>query len=123
VPDIEECLRQVMTVNGALGASVFDYPSGSSIGATTTTEADDDVERAVSGAAHLVHVAVQAAAFTAVTRPERVEEIVVTAGNGYHVIHLLTGRLGLYVRLDRVLGNLALTQRAMRSVSAELVAN
>jgi len=117
VPDIEECLRQVMTVQGALGASVFDYPSGSSIG-VASPDPDDDVGLA----ANLVHVAVQAAAFTAVNRPERVEEIVVTAGNGYHVVHLLTARLALYVWLDRVLGNLALTQRAMRSIGLQFVA-
>jgi hypothetical protein len=121
VPDIEECLRQVMAVNGALGASVFDYPSGSPIGAAhNDADATDGVN---ADPAHLVNIAVQTAAFTAVSRPERVEEIVVTAGNGYHVIHLLTGRLGLYVWLDRVLGNLALTQRAMRSVGVQLVAS
>ena len=119
MPDIEECLRQVMAVQGALGASVFDYPSGSSVGVSSR---DPSTEDPGTGAANLVHIAVQAAAFTAVSRPERVEEIVVTAGNGYHVVHLLTARLALYVWLDRVLGNLALTQRAMRSIGLQFVA-
>jgi hypothetical protein len=122
VPDIEECLRQVMAVQGALGASVFDYPSGSPIGAAGNNAANNDLEVASTDPVRLVDIAVQAAAFTAVSRPERVEEIIVTADSGYHVIHLLTGRLGLYVWLDRVLGNLALTQRAMRSVGVQLTA-
>jgi hypothetical protein len=119
VPDIEHCLRQVMTVHGVLGANLFDYPSGSSFCAAGPGHATGG-ERAAAGAAELVHAAVEAAGVSRINQPDRVEEIVVTAGNGYHVVHLtsgLGGRLALYVWLDRGLGNLALAQRAMRSAS------
>ncbi|HZN70856.1 MAG TPA: hypothetical protein VFC00_04105 [Micromonosporaceae bacterium] len=111
---IEDCLRQVMAVQGALGASLVDYPSGSAICAAGPVPANDG---------QLVRAAMNTAASTAIGQPDRIEDIVVTAGDGYHVVHILPGdRLALYVWLDRMLGNIALTQRTMRVVGMQFAA-
>ena len=117
VLNIEDCLRQVMAIQGALGASLIDYPSGSTIGAAGRGPN--------GGTAHLVHATVDTAAFATIGEPGHVEDIVITAGNGYHVVHLLSSGIGrrlvLYLWLDRMLGNLAMTQMSIRSISEQLV--
>ena len=119
---IEDCLRQVMAIQGAIGVSLIDYPSGSTIGAAGRSPSGQD-DFTADGAARLIHATVDTAAFATVTQPDDVDNIVVTAGNGYHLLHVLTstlgGRLVLYLWLDRVLGNLAMTRRSLRSISAQ----
>ena len=121
---IEDCLRQVMAIQGALGASLIDYPSGSTIGAAGRGPIGADDPTAKSPA-HLVHATVDTAAFATVGEPGHVEDIVITAGNGYHVVRLLQsgigGRLVLYLWLDRLHGNLAMTQMSLRNISEQLV--
>jgi hypothetical protein len=120
VLNIEDCLRQVMAIQGALGASLIDYPSGSTIGAVGRGPHDQD-DRTAAGAARFVHATVDTAAFATIGEPGHVDDIVITAGNGYHLVHLLSGgRLLLYLWLDRMMGNLAMTQRSIRSIGAQL---
>jgi hypothetical protein len=58
--------------------------------------------------------------------PGYLEDIVITAANGYHLIHFVVSafeaRLVLYVWLDRLMGNLAMTQRSLHSIGRHLVA-
>ena len=124
--NIEDCLRQAMAIQGALGASLIDYPSGSTIGALGRGPNGVDESTAV-GPADLVHATVDTAAFATVGQPGHVEDIVITAGNGYHVVHLLQSGIGrrlvLYLWLDRLHGNLAITQMSLRNISEQLVSN
>jgi len=123
VLSIEDCLRQVMAIQGALGVSLIDYPSGSTIGTAGRSPSGED-DFTADGAARLIHATVDTAAFATISRPDHVDNIVITAGNGYHLLHVLSstlgGRLVLYLWLDRVLGNLAITQRSLRSISAQI---
>ncbi|WP_157546736.1 hypothetical protein [Hamadaea tsunoensis] len=123
--DIDECLRQMMSIQGALGAGLIDFPSGSTVGAAGRGPGGSDLDG--GGAAQMVHAALQTAAFATVGRPERVEGVVITAGNGYHLLQTLdqggSGRLVLYVWLDRMLGNLAVTQRHMGALADAISAN
>jgi hypothetical protein len=122
VPNIEDCLRQVMAIQGALGVSLVDYPSGSTIGSAGRGPSGHD-EFTAAGAAKLIYATVDTAAFATVGRPDQVEDIVITAGNGYHLLHLMSNgfgdRLVLYVWLDRALGNLAITQRSLRTIGLQ----
>ena len=126
MPNIEDCLRQVMAIQGALGVSLVDYPSGSTIGSAGRGPSGHD-EFTAAGAARLIYATVDTAAFATVGRPDRVEDIVITAGNGYHLLHLMTngfgGRLVLYNWLDQTQGNLAITQRALRTIGLQFGAN
>lgn len=113
----------MMAIQGALGASLIDYPSGSTIGAVGRGPGGPD-EFTAAGAARLIHATVQTAAFATIGQPDRVEDIVITAGNGYHLVHVLLNSIGqrlvLYVWLDRMLGNLAMTQRSLGAIAAQL---
>jgi hypothetical protein len=125
VPEFEDCLRQAMAIRGALGASLIDHVSG-----TTVASAGREPGRGRSGAtgpAEVARATVGGVAFAPSTVPGHVEEIVITAANGYHLLHFVVTTLGarlvLYLWLDRMLGNLAMTQRALRAIGHALVAS
>jgi len=117
--DSENCLRQIMTIHGVLGASLVDYQSGTTIG-SAGREPDGGGQVTAAGVAGVVQAALSGAAFAAPGTTEHFDEIVLTAGNGYHLVHFVGRRadtlLVLYVWLDRLLGNLAMAQRRIHSL-------
>jgi hypothetical protein len=108
------CLRQIMTIPGVLGASLVDYQSGLTVAAIGRLPADDGQVTA-AGVRSVVSAVIGAAPFASTGTVAHVEDIVLTAGNGYHLVHFLGPRSGsllvLYVWSDRRGGNLAMTQR------------
>ncbi len=123
VTEIDDCLRQAMAIRGALGASLIDYPSGLTMAAAGSGPSGRDEVTAASTAT-LVRATVDAAAVATMGQPGHLEDIVVTAGNGYHLVHFPDSgrdrRLVLYMWLDRDTGNLAMTQRSLRAIGARL---
>jgi len=125
VLDSDECLQQVMAIRGALGATLVDYTSGLAVRSAGQMPSQDYV-CAAEGVAAIVHATLGSAALATVGRPGQLDDIVITAGNGYHLLHFLADspgtRLVLYLWLDRVLGNLAMAQRELSFTATELVA-
>lgn len=123
--DTEGCLRQIMAIRGALGANLVDFTSGLSVGAAGRTP-NEDHHVTAAGVSNVAHSTLSTAAFVSTGQMNHVDDIVVSAENGYHLIHFVGGRpharMVLYVWLDRALGNLAMAQRHLRSTAAELVA-
>ena len=101
---IGKCLDHLMALRGVLGASIIDYASGSTIGAAGCGLADQG-ESYGAGVTSMMHATMQAAALATVGQPAQVEQIVITAGNGIHLLHPLVtaahARMVLYVWLDR----------------------
>ncbi len=126
MPEIGDCLRQVMAIRGALGASLIDYTSGLTL-ASAGRGPSGNHEVTSAGASRVVQATVDSPAFATLGWPSHVEDIIINARNGYHLLHFVaTGfdaRLVLYLWLDGVHGNLAMTQRCLRSITRELVAN
>ncbi|HEX6685595.1 MAG TPA: hypothetical protein VF062_22660 [Candidatus Limnocylindrales bacterium] len=120
---VDACLQHIMALQGALGASLIDYPSGSTLGATGRVPG---IEATDTDAAGMVHATLKMASFATVGQPHGVEEIVIVAGNGYHLLHPVLdgprGRLVLYVWLDRLTGNLAVTRRCVNGIAAQFCA-
>jgi hypothetical protein len=113
-----------MAIRGALGVSMIDYTSGLVLGSAGRCPSGDfDVTAA--GAAKVVQATVDGGAFATLGSPSQVDDIIVTARNGYHLVHFLaTGfdaRLVLYVWLDPAVGNLAMAQRLLRSITGSVV--
>ncbi|MFC7757931.1 hypothetical protein ACFQY4_07765 [Catellatospora bangladeshensis] len=123
--DIDDCLQQLMALQGVHGASLIDFPSGSVIGAAG--RGPGSIGDAPADAADMIHATMQTAAFATVGQPAHVEDIVITAGNGYHVMRLLRSdieaRMVLYLWLDRSVGNLVVAQRQLSAVAAQISAN
>jgi hypothetical protein len=129
VPAFDDCLKQVMTLPGTLRASLIDHSSGMTVAAAGRDgPAGDDhaAGGADAGPMEIVRATVGGPAFVAPATPGYVEDIVITAANGYHLIHFVVpafdARLVLYVWLDRLIGNLAMTQHSLHSIGRELVA-
>lgn len=137
MPEFEDCLRQAMAIRGALGASLIDHVSGmtvASVGRGTGASRGD-----LTGPAEVARATIGGAAFAPAAVPGHVEDIVITAANGYHLLHFVLAevsagargaragdasfgaRLVLYLWLDRMLGNLAMTQRALRAIGHAMV--
>jgi hypothetical protein len=114
-----------MAVPGGLGASLIDYTTGLTI-CSAGRHANDDDDLTGSGTASVVRAVVYNPAFVSAGHPSRLDDIVITSSNGYHVIHFVpTGfdaRLVLYVWLDPDNGNLALAKRSLRLIARKLVA-
>jgi hypothetical protein len=123
--EIEECINQAIAVPGSLGASLIDYTTGSTI-CSAGRHANDDDDLTGSGTASVVRAVVHGPAFVLAGRPSRLDDIVITSSNGYHIIHFIPtrsdSRLVLYVWLDPVSGNLALAKRSLRTIARRLVA-
>src|SRR4051812_43275758 len=113
-----------MAIRGALGTSLIDYGSGLVV-ATAGRGPHDNHEVTGAGVADVVRAVLDGAHFTAPGRADSVSEIVVSAGNGHHLVQFVEtrydNRIVLYLWLDVENGNLALTQRSLRSIATELV--
>ena len=123
--DIDTCLQQMMALRGVLGASLIDVPSGLTVGSAGRAPGGED-RSPHSEAAGLVCATMRTAAFATVGRPQHVEDVVITAGNGYHLMRTLAdsgGRLVAYLWLDRSSGNLAVAQRQLGAIATQFAPN
>jgi hypothetical protein len=134
VPDFEDLLRQVMAIRGTLRAALIDHSSGMTVAALGRGGDGEDTDRQQprwepdgdTGPMDIIRATVSSPTFVAPATPGYVEDIVITSANGYHLIHFVVtafdARLVLYVWLDRLVGNLAMTQRSLRNLGQHLVA-
>jgi hypothetical protein len=133
VPDFEDLLRQVMAIRGTLRAALIDHSSGMTVAALSRGDGSDGARQVPRwepdgdpGPMNLIRATVNSPAFVAPATPGYIEDIVVTAANGYHLIHFVVtdfdARLVLYVWLDRLVGNLAMTQRSLHNLGRHLIA-
>jgi hypothetical protein len=124
LPAIDDCLARIMAIRGALGASLIDYSTGLVIGAAGHGP-NSTHEVTAAGVADLVQGVMVGAPFAPSGKPDSVREILVSAGNGYHLVQFVEARFDtrvvLYLWLDGTGGNLALTQHRLRSIARELV--
>jgi anti-sigma factor RsiW len=121
----DDCLTRVMAVRGVLGANLVDLSSGLSVGSVGRTP-NDDHRLTAAGVQAVVEAAWSTTVFVGVGEPGNLDDIVVNADNGYHLIHFVPGRphaqVAIYAWLDRAQGNLAMAQRHLRSTAREFVA-
>lgn len=122
-----------MAIQGTLRASLIDHSSGMTVaaagrdgpGGNSPGLGSDGID-GDAGPMDIVRATMSSPVFVAPATPGYVEDIVITAANGYHLIHFVVpafdARLVLYVWLDRLLGNLAMTQRSLHNIGRQLIA-
>jgi hypothetical protein len=107
-----------------VAAAGRDGPPGDWIAGGATDRADPT--DADAGPMDIVRATMGSPAFVPPATPGYLEDIVITASNGYHLIHFVVPSfdacLVLYVWLDRLIGNLAMTQRSLHSIGRHLAA-
>ncbi|MCI3273972.1 hypothetical protein [Streptomyces cylindrosporus] len=119
---VEVSLKEMMTgVEGSLGAAVVDYTSGMALG---TLGGGKDLDLTIASAGNTDVVRAKVRTMETLGLKSRIEDILITLGNQYHLIRLVTGRNGnglfLYLVLDKDRSNLAMARHQLKRVEEKL---
>ncbi|MCK9894391.1 hypothetical protein [Frankia sp. AgB32] len=118
--DIETALKEAMTIDGALGASLVDGESGMMLGSAGGGR-ELDLEVASAGNTEVVRA--KARTIGALGIAEEIEDILITLDGQYHLIRLLHhggSQLFFYLAMDRSRANLALARHSLRGIARAL---
>ncbi|MET9492447.1 hypothetical protein [Nocardia sp. NPDC006630] len=119
--NLDITLKDMMLIDGALGAAVVDYDSGMPLGMRNGSKALD-LEVAVIGSTEVVRAKVRTIEQLGID--ESIEDILVSLSSQYHVIRPMAGRhsrgMLLYLILDRTTSNLALARHRLRAIEQTL---
>jgi predicted regulator of Ras-like GTPase activity (Roadblock/LC7/MglB family) len=115
--NIKETLDELMTVDGAMCASIVDSASGMILGSVGSGV---DMEVAAAGNTEVVRAKIKT--MRALKLNDVIEDMLITLGKHYHII-LPSGRnegVFIYFVLDRQRANLALARRKTHDVDDTL---
>ncbi|MBB2746384.1 UNVERIFIED_ORG: hypothetical protein FHR35_006252 [Microbispora rosea subsp. rosea] len=119
--NMDVSLKEMLTIDGAVGAAVADYGSGMALG---TLGGSKDLDLQVAAAANTEVVKAKLRAIDALKLNDGIEDILITLGTQYHIIRPLAGRGGkglfLYLALDRNRANLAMARHQLRAIEDKL---
>nr|WP_040798137.1 hypothetical protein [Nocardia higoensis] len=119
--DMDVALKDMMVIDGAIGAAVIDYNSGMALGVLGGSK-DLDLQLAAAGNTEVVRAKMRTLDSLGIN--EEIEDILITLSGQYHLIRPMTGRkakgLFLYLALDRGRANLALARHRLRSIEEDL---
>ncbi|MGY2061078.1 hypothetical protein ACW9HQ_39935 [Nocardia gipuzkoensis] len=119
--DLEIALKDMMMLDGAIGAAVVDYGSGMALG-TLGGSKSLDLEVAAAGNTELIRAKMRT--IDQLGLKQDIEDVLITLGNQYHLIRPTRGRrsrgLFLYLALDRDRGNLALARHRLKDIEESL---
>ncbi|MEV7008006.1 hypothetical protein [Streptosporangium sp. NPDC051022] len=114
-------LKEMMAIDGAIGAVVVDYNSGMALGAIGGSK-ELDLQVAAAGNTEVVRAKMRTMESLGIK--DGIEDILITLTNQYHIIRPITGRNGkglfLYMALDRGRANLALARHILRGIEERL---
>ncbi|MFJ4654273.1 hypothetical protein ACIP5Y_23645 [Nocardia sp. NPDC088792] len=119
--DLEITLKDMMMLDGALGAAVVDYNSGMALGVLGGSR-DLNLEVAAAGNTELVRAKLRT--IEQLGLEEEIEDVLITLSGQYHLIRPARARkargLFLYLALDRERGNLALARHRLKAIEEEV---
>ncbi|WP_433600330.1 hypothetical protein ACQPXH_00205 [Nocardia sp. CA-135953] len=119
--DMDTALKEMMAVDGALGAAIVDYESGMALGTAGGSKALD-LEIAAAGNTEIVRAKQRTLAQLGLQQD--IEDILISLSGQYHIIRPLSSRqshgLFLYLALDRNRANLALARHRLKNIDDQL---
>ncbi|MCP2290240.1 hypothetical protein ACFYT3_11480 [Nocardia amikacinitolerans] len=119
--NLDLALKDMMVIDGAVGAAVVDYNSGMALGMLSSSK-NLDLQIAAAGNTEVVRAKLRT--MEQLGLKEEIEDILITLSGQYHIIRPMTGRkskgLFLYLALDRGRANLALARHHLRGIEEEL---
>ncbi|MBF6242298.1 MULTISPECIES: hypothetical protein [Nocardia] len=119
--NLDLALKEMMAIDGALGASVVDYNSGMSLGMLGSSKA---LDLQIAGAGNTEVVRAKLRTIEQLGLNEDIEDILISLSSQYHIIRPMTGRsakgLFLYLALDRGRANLALARHRLKGIEEDL---
>jgi hypothetical protein len=121
VSNLDLSLKEMMSIDGTLGAAVVDYNSGMALGHLGSSKTLD-LQVAAAGNTEVVRAKFRT--MEQLGLKEDIEDILISISSQYHVIRPVTGRKGkglfLYMALDRSRANLALARHRLRDIEENL---
>ncbi|MEV7554264.1 hypothetical protein AB0N89_32010 [Amycolatopsis sp. NPDC089917] len=120
--NIENAMKESMSIAGAVGVALVDYESGMSLG---TSGGGDWLNLEVAAAGNTDVVRSKLRVMSALALNDSIEDILITLHRQYHLIRLLDSvsarsSLFLYLVLDRDQANLALARHYLKRIETEL---
>lgn len=119
--NLELALKDMMSIDGAIGVAVVDYNSGMALGHLGSSKTLD-LQVAAAGNTEVVRAKMRT--MEQLNLKDEIEDILISLSGQYHVIRPVTGRKGkglfLYLALDRNRGNLALCRHQLKSIEENL---
>ncbi|HEY1488715.1 MAG TPA: hypothetical protein VGF84_21575 [Micromonosporaceae bacterium] len=119
--DMDTALKELMQIDGAIGAAVVDYTSGMALG-TLGNSKDLDLSVAAAGNTEVVRAKMRTLEMLKIK--DSIEDILITLGSQYHLIRPLTARGGqglfIYIALVKTRANLAMARLQLRRVEEDL---
>ena len=120
--NIDTALKEAMTIDGAVGASLVDWDSGMSLGALGGGKYLD-LDVAAAGNTEVVRAKMRT--MESLRLDDSIEDILITLSKQYHLIRLLKNSrseqgLFLYLVLDRQKANLALARHNLRQIESDI---
>jgi len=120
--NIEAALKEAMTIDGALGASLVDWESGMSLGAIGGGKYLD-LDVAAAGNTEVIRAKMRT--MESLRLDDVIEDILITLSKQYHLIRLLKSSrseqgLFLYLVLDRQKANLALARHNLKRIEGDI---
>ncbi|MEV6426459.1 hypothetical protein [Nocardia sp. NPDC051463] len=119
--NLDLALKDMMVIDGALGAAVVDYNSGMALGMVSSSKSLD-LQVAAAGNTEVVRAKMRTMEQLGLN--DGIEDILITLSGQYHIIRPMTGRkskgLFLYLAMDRGRANLAMARHRLRGIEEEL---
>ena len=114
---IKQSLDELLTLDGAMCASIVDSTSGMILGSAGTGV---DMEVAAAGNTEVVRAKTKT--MRALGLNDVIEDILITLGKHYHIIRPSSRKEGVFIYfvLDKARSNLAMARRKTQDVDKEL---
>ena len=115
--NVNESLKKLLDLDGAVCAALVDANSGMLLGSAGTGV---DMEVAAAGNTEVVRAKLKT--MKSLGLADTIEDILITLGKQYHIIRPVKSKPGLFIYfvLDKVKSNLALARRACVDIEPEL---
>ena len=115
--DIKASLKELLSIDGAVGTCIVDYTSGMILGS-----AGSGVDLELAGAGNSEVVKAKMKTMKSLGIEGGIEDILITLDSQFHVIRPTVTNEGLfiYLVLDKAKANLALARRKVQSVEENL---
>lgn len=116
---IQNSLKKLMSIDGAIGAALVDFDGGLTLG---TIGGGGLLDLEVAGAGNLEVVRAKVRVMEQLGLDDQIEDILITLGKQYHIIRPLESHpsMFLYLAIHREQGNLGLARHQLRAVEAGL---
>ena len=117
--NIENSLKRVMAIDGAIGAALVDFDGGLTLG---TVGGGGIIDLDIAGAGNLEVVRAKVRVMEQLGLDDQIEDILITLSKQYHIIRPLEKRptMFLYLAIHRDQGNLGMARHQLRAIEANL---